>query len=202
MNFRPIIKPAAAIAVSAVIIYAGYIGTYLPIVKSRMYIAASQATDIRSLDEFNKVFDPVLDFYSPVGQEEITSNYLDILVTTIKNQKDKGVVDYLVRKGESAANPIIEKGAGFGFSQILLWMGSLYQEAYLATGDNSYYDKSVAEFRLGLKYSPNRPSFLYNLFYLYDIKHDKNGIVETGNVILKYWPNESKVRQEVEAASK
>lgn len=177
-------------------------GVYLPFEKSQMYIEARAKAQqqIHSLNDFNKIFDPVLNFYSPVGQEEIVAKYLEILVSVIKSQKDRDVVDYFIDKAESLTDPTIEKGAGFSFSQILLSLGDVYQAAYSVTNDEAYYSKAVKTFRLGLTYSPNRSAFLYSLLGLYSGHQDKAGVTEIGNTILKFWPDNVRVREEVRAA--
>ena len=194
-------KQVIAVIVAATVVGAFYFGSYLPLRKSQMHIDAVlslQSGKINTLEDFNNLFDPVLDFYSPVGQDEITQYYLGILANIINQQSDKTVIDILARKAESRMAPILEKGKGFNFNQNLYTLGSIYKIVAIKFRDEGYYQKSVNIFQEGLKYSPNRLIFLRGLFDLYAAHGYNDKAREIGETILKYYPNEDTVKKLME----
>ena len=65
-----------------------YFGSYLPFVKSKSYIAAlSSGSAVKSFDDFKKVFGKPLDFYSPVGQEEVVKFLCNDILNMVSNPK-------------------------------------------------------------------------------------------------------------------
>lgn len=180
-----------------------YFGAYLPLRKGQMHIDAVvnlQSGKVRTIDDLNKLFDPDLDFYSPIGQDEVVSYYLGILLNVINQQTERQVVDVLVKQAEDRMASILEKGNGFSFNQNLYTFGSIYKIAALKFHDLGYYDKGEEIFKLGLKYSPNRKIFLRGLFDLYYANRaDQDKALEIGKIILKYYPEEEKVRSFVES---
>lgn len=184
------IKNIIIIIVIVIVLLGIYYGSFLPLKKAQLYINAQIGLNngIRSLDDFNNLFDPALDFYSPVGQDEIVTGYLRILMDLVGQQSDKKVIDVLVKQAETRMAPILEKEKGFNFSQSIYNLAAIYSIAAVKFNDDTYYQKGVEMFRLGLKHSPNRKMFLYGLFGLYQFKGDENGMNEIGEIILKYWP--------------
>lgn len=180
-----------------------YFGAYLPLRKGQMQIDAVinlQSGKVRNIDDLNGLFNPVLDFYSPIGQDELTQYYLGILINIINQQTEKQVIDVLIKQAEGRMAPILEKGTGFSFNQNLYTFGSIYKIAALKFHDLDYYQKAINIFQMGLKYSPNRSIFLKGLFELYSAnKDDQTKALEIGKTILEYYPNETKVREFVES---
>ncbi len=191
-----------AIIITGAVAIAVYFGAYLPLRKSQMHIDAVlsvQSGKVNTLKDFNNLFDPVLDFYSPVGQDEITQYYLGILANIINQQSDKTVIDILARQAESRMAPILEKSKGFSFNQNLYTLGSIYKIVAIKFKDEGYYQKSVNIFQKGLEYSPNRLIFLRGLFDLYTAHGYNDKAREIGETILKYYPNEGAVRKFMES---
>lgn len=192
------------IATIVIIIAAGmaYFGAYLPLRKGQMHIDAVmnlQEGKVRSIEDFNDLFDPVLNFYSPIGQDESVSYYLGILLSVINQQTERQVIDVLVKQAEDRMVPILEKGSGFSFNQNLYTFGSIYKMAALKFHDLEYYKKAENIFKTGLEYSPNRKIFLKGLFDLYSVnKDDQNKALEIGKTILKYYPEEEAVKKFVD----
>lgn len=175
-----------------------YYGSYLPLRKSQMHINAVlnlQGGKVRTLENFNDLFNPVLDFYSPVGQDEITQHYLGILTNIINQQSDKAAIDILASQAENRMTPILEKGRGFNFNQNLYTLGLIYKIVALKFKDEGYYQKSVSIFWEGLKYSPNRLIFLEGLFNLYAAHGYNDKASEMGKIILEYYPNEERIKE-------
>lgn len=183
-------------------VYAMYFGVYLPVRKSRLYIAARQ-TQINSFKDFDEVYGKALSYASPVGQDEIVSGYLEILAEIIqgealKEQPNKQIIEKLIAKAEEWANPIVGKGAGFGFSQILFRFGNVYQVAAIVLKDDNYYQKAVQLYSLGLRYSPDRQIFLYSLFDMYRFRGDNENAKRVGERIVEVY-NDEGVAQSLQA---
>ncbi|MDI6717432.1 MAG: hypothetical protein QMD86_00040 [Patescibacteria group bacterium] len=192
-NFKIVIT----FIISTAVFLSMYYGSYLPLRKSQMHIDAVlslQNGRIRTVGELNGLFDPVLNFNSPVGQDEITQYYLGILANVINQQSDRTVVDVLTRQAESRMTPILEKEKGFNFNQNLYTLGSIYKIVAIKFKDEGYYQKGVNMFQKGLGYSPNRLIFLEGLFDLYSAHGYNDKANEMGKIILKYWPNNEKVK--------
>ena len=189
-KLKRIIAVILSVFLSWVIVY----GSILPITKSKMYIKARQ-TQVSSLSDFDKTYGNVLGFISPVGQDEIVANYLDLIDGIIAQEKNKekpaeALIRPLVASSSMWAEPIIEKGSSFGYSQIIYNYASVYRDAALALKDKNYYEKSLQLFKLGLKASPDRQIFLYNLFDLYTAVGDKENARIVGNRILEVYKDE------------
>ena len=179
-----------------------YLGSYLPLKKSQFYIqglSALQTTEPRSLQEFNNLFDPSLDSYSPIGQDEIVASYLGFIINIMNQQTDRQLITTLVGQAERRVAPILEAKKGFNFSQVLFSTGTIYRIAAYKLKSEFYYEKSVELYKEGLKYSPNRAIFLYGLLDLYRFEGDKEGEKEVGTTILRYWPGDEKVRKIIES---
>ncbi|MEK7634579.1 MAG: hypothetical protein AAB396_01685, partial [Patescibacteria group bacterium] len=193
------IKIIAAFIITILILVLFYFGAYLPLRKSQIHINAVlnlQNGKVRTLDDMNNLFNSVLNFYSPVGQDETTQYYLGILLNIINQQSNKDVIDVLARQAENQMEPILKAGKGFNFNQNLYTLGSIYKITALKSRDLGYYQKAVNIFNNGLKYSPNRLIFLMGLFDIYSANtDDKEKALETGKTILKYYPNEKRVEE-------
>ena len=183
-----------SISLSLFIAYIMYLGSFLPIRKSQKYIEARQ-TQIISLKQFDALYDGVLSYKSPVGQDEVVSYYLEMLIEIIaeerrKESSNEALIRHLVGKAEEWGVPIIERGAGFIFSRLIFNMANIYQEAMLAVREEMYYQKGVEFYRLGLEYSPDRQIFLYNLFDMYRFRDDNENARKIGERIVEVYKNE------------
>ncbi len=166
-----IFKQTIAVILACFTAYVLYYGSWLPLRKAQKYIKARQA-QVTSLEQFNVVYDDILGYRSPVGQEELVSNYMGIIAEIIVQEKNKpqpnvALVDELVKKAEEWGRPIIDRGTGFSFSQVIFSFGSVYQQAFMATRNPNYYNEAVKLYNFGLQQSPDRQVFLYSLFDLY-----------------------------------
>lgn len=205
MPMSAILKKTIACIVTLVCIALFVLGAYLPLRKSQMYIVAYGAlSKVRSLDDFNRTFDPVISYYSPIGQEELVSAYLGIIVDAVSRDPgpDKAIADVLIKNAEAKAKPILADAPSFSYSQTILKLAALNKVAAGRYKDETYYKRAVELFKMGLVYSPNRPAFLYNLLDLYLSHNDAGGMKETAQVILKYWPNDKNIQGIWEALQK
>lgn len=191
-------RKTIAIILSMFILGLIYLGAYLPLRKSVGYIDVhNRLNSIRSLDDFNKLFEPVLNFYSPIGQEELVSAYLGVIVNILNSEPgpNEQAADLLIKKAEYWARPLLLPPGGFSYSQNFLKLGAIYRIGFVKFQNDDYYLKSAELFKEGLVHSPNRPVFLYNLFDLYSAKNDVQNMKWVGEIILKYWPNDESVKK-------
>lgn len=174
------------------------LGSFLPLRKSQSYIHAySRLSQVKSLDDFNNAFNPVLDLYSPVGQPELVSAYLGIIIDVL-NQKPgpkKEIADILIKNAEAKAMPVLAGPPTFSFSQIILKIAIVNKLGAEMYHDQSYYKRAEELLRMGLVYSPNRQAFLYNALDLYLYGNDPNNTRETAQRIIRYWPSDTRVQQ-------
>jgi len=157
-----LLKFAIAIIFSVLIFVSMYFGAYLPLRKSQLYIKAIselQAGKIKSLQDFDTAFGLVLNFYSPVGQDEIVSNYFSILANVTSQQTNKEIIEVLIKQAEVLMAPILKKGRGFNYSQNLYNFAMFYKIAGQKLNSDVYLQKSIDLFQEGLKYSPGRLIF-------------------------------------------
>lgn len=198
---KPIKKLIATLATSIILVLM-YFGSYLPLRKSQLYIKAMfdlQSGKIRSIQDFNTAFGSALNFYSPIGQDEITSQYLNILANVISQQTDKDIIEILTKQAENIMEPILKTGKGFGYSQNLYGFARLYELVAQKLNSNAYLQKSVDMLKLGLENSPNRYIFLEELFNAYQMKGDKIKIKEIGETILKYSSDNEKIKEAIKS---
>ena len=197
-------KIIIATIISLLMIYLVYAGSYLPIRKGQFFISA-YSSQPKSLDDFNNIYNQAIDFYSPIGKDEVISSWMGVvldLLTSSKSPPNRAVADDLIRQSGDRMIPIIKKGSGFLYSQNLYKLGLIYKTGATMFQDQNYLNQAISVLELGLKSSPLRPIFLYNLFELYYYKHDVSGLKATGEVILKYWPQETQVKQVVDSLGK
>jgi len=183
-----------ATIITIFVVLSMYYGIFSIIHKSQLYINAYQnLSGIKSLDDFNKLFDRALDFSSPAGQDETVGAYLGVLAEIISRQTDRGTIEALVKNAENRMRPILEKKKGFNFGQNLYTLGMIYRLGAAKLQSETYYRKSVEIFKLGLEYYPNRQIFLYGLFDLYVGAGDKENAKKIGETILNFFPNNEKI---------
>jgi len=168
-------------------------GSYLPLTKSKMYIAALRdVRHIKTVQEFEDLFNKVFDFYSPVGDEEVPK----FLGTDILNLIANG------QQGEQTSRALvkfIEPHLWKDNVRHLLLLGQMFASLWQNFGRQEQdFNKAESYLREAYKIGPKLPPVLYTLFDLYRANGDKNKVQEIGNQILKYWPDDEKVKNIVE----
>ena len=159
---------------------------------------ALETNKIHSVQDFFNLVNPALEFYSPIGQDEVVSYYTGgILAGIISQQNNPQIIEALVKETEKWMEPIIKSQKGFSISQNLYNFAQIYLIAAQKIKSVAYLQKSIDLFKEGLKNSPNRYIFLEGIFNAYQIKGNKDGMKEIGNTILKYWPNKEEVRNAI-----
>ena len=201
----PLIKKTLSILASAVVVVFLYFGAYLPYEKSQKLISAmGSIQNGASLQGYENAFSSVLDYYSPVGQEESVKQLGNTTLSILSSQKNlpKNIAEELLKFNLKYFEPIINDSRGGNASQNILVVGQIYHTLALNYNDLNYLNIAIDYYQKGLVNSPRRPQFLYSLFEAYQAKRDYNLAIKTGEEILKYWPSDMKVKQAVEEMKK
>lgn len=201
----PIIKKTLSILASAVVVVFLYFGAYLPYEKSQKLISAmGSIQNGASLQGYENAFSSVLDYYSPVGQEESVKQLGNTTLSILSSQKNlpKNIAEELLKFNLKYFEPLINDSRGGNASQNILVVGQIYHTLALNYNDLNYLNIAIDYYQKGLVNSPRRPQFLYSLFEAYQAKRDYNLAIKTGEEILKQWPSDMKVKQVVEEMRK
>ena len=174
-----------------------YFGAFLPLRKSQLYIDAVRgSSQIRSVQEFNKLFDKVLDFYSPVGHGEVVYAYLNVIIGVVQNQQNKDIVEILLKEADRRMEPILKEDKGNAFFQSLYSYALLYELAGNKFNNKNYYQKAAGIYEIALRHSPSRPMLLYGLFRSYNVLGNAEKVKEIAEIISKYWPENKNILQQ------
>ena len=189
-------KIIIAFVITVIILVLVYFGSILPFQKSRLYIdAVRSASQIKSVQEFNKLFDKALDFYSPVGHGEVVYAYLNVVIGIIQNQQDKNIAEILLKEADKRMEPILKEDKGNAFFQSLYSYALLYELAGNKFNNKNYYQKAADIYEIALRHSPNRPMLLYGLFRSYNALSNVEKIKEIAEIISKYFPENKNILQ-------
>lgn len=178
-----------------------YFGSFLPYQKAKnLILVMGAASKGVSLEEFKKIYSFQLDYYSPVGQDESIKQLGNTTLTALAQQKKlpRQAVEDLLALNHKYFDPVINAGVGGNFSQDIMLFAQIYEYAAEQTNNRSYLDKSADYFKLGLKHSSARPQFIYGLYTVAKAGGDKESMKKYGQEILKYWPEDGKIREELE----
>lgn len=165
-----------------------YFGAYLPFARGRAYVTALRAAQsINSLNEFKALFDRPLNFYSPVGDEEVAKFLsIDILKTITQarpEELNRALVEYI--------EPYMLKNN----VRHLIILGQMYSVLWREYGHNEDYLKSEAYQRQAFEIGPNLPPVLYGLLDIYQASGDDVKLKEIVSDIVKYWPEDEGVQK-------
>ena len=168
-----------------------YFGSYLPLVKAQRFISALRAP-IQSIGDFKNNFNHAFDFYSPIGDEEafkfLSSHTLRLI--SLKGQPEevmREVVTY------------IEPQAFMNDVRHLLNLASIYVTLWRQYDNDADFQKAITYYEQILAIGPKLPHALYGLLDLYRLKGDTEKMREISEIILKYWPNDERVKQVLES---
>ena len=162
-------------------------GSFLPLLKAKLYIRAiNNFSLIKNLDEFKKNFNRPLDFYSPVGQEEIVK----FLATEI--------IERLIYPGQQEIISrelvnYIEPRFSYTDSKHLLLSASMYGKIFNIYNNKNDLEKTEKYFQEILALNPKSPQALYGLFGVYQYKGEISKAKETAEIILRYWPEDERI---------
>ncbi len=184
-----IIKKIILVFLIAAALALAYTSAYLPFAKASKYINAVQAgQNIHSIDEFKQVFDSVFNFYSPIGNEEVVkflSN--DILTLISQSQATENISRIIIEYIEPRliANNVRHMLTGARAYETFWRRYGGKEEDYKAA--ISYYERAYA-------IGPKLPPVLYGMLGLYYAHHDLDKAKNIAGEILKYWPNDDRVK--------
>jgi tetratricopeptide (TPR) repeat protein len=186
------LKYTTALISTIIILTLLYFGAFLPLRKAQLYINAVRgASEIRSVQEFNKLFDGVLDFYSPVGHGEVAYAYLNVLINATQNQQDSVIVEILLKEADRLMEPIIKADKGPAYFQALYSYGLLYELAANKFKDNGYFQKAADIYEIAYKHSPGRPTLLYGIFRTNYALGNVEKVKKITEIIARSFPNSS-----------
>lgn len=176
-----ILKTFTLIGVIIVSVLAIIFGSYLPLVKSQLYIdALSLMPSVKTIQEFEANFDKALKYYSPVGDEEVIKYLTSTILQIASQQNQPEAVD---RALTSYIEPYLFKNdvrhllAGAQLHETLL---NKYKHPEDLQKTDSYIQAAYA-------IGPKLPPVLYNLFDIYRIEGNISKAKEIGQTILLYW---------------
>ena len=162
--------------------------SYLPFEKSRSYVRAiNMLNSIKTLPEFKDVFGRALSFYSPIGQEEIVKFFSSDTITSLVSQNNP---EALSRELVSFIEPYLFKND----VRHLIIRGNLYSLLWQKYRQEEDFVKSEEAYRAALAIGPKLPPVLYSLLDLYQAKGEGEKLKEIANTILKYWPDDQKIK--------
>ena len=86
---NPSIKKIVIVIVIVIVLFAIYYGSFLPLRKSQSLVRAMRSVGAaRTVDDLEKILSQSLDFYSPVGQDEIMRQVANLILDVLMQQKD------------------------------------------------------------------------------------------------------------------
>lgn len=163
-------------------------GSFLPFKKAQGYVrAVNSLGSIRTLDELKKNFNGVFDYYSPVGREESArftgQTFLNIIA---QENMPENVSTELV-------NYIGEHIFKNNTKQLLL-MASMYEIRWQRYKKSEDLEKIKEYYQMTLNFGPKLPMPLHGLFNIYQQTGKLEKAKEIGEIILKYWPEDERVK--------
>ncbi|MEK7089371.1 MAG: hypothetical protein AAB920_00970, partial [Patescibacteria group bacterium] len=163
-------------------------GSILPFIKSNRYpIFMELSSSARTLEEFESYARNALDFKSPVGQEETVKFILSGIRDIIRNPNIPApIAEELVK--------FIEQYAFKDDVRHLAAMGDIYSTLWVKYGDEGAFAISEGYYKKALAIGPNLPPILYSLLSIYQLKSDKEKLIQTAQTILSYWPNDTNIK--------
>lgn len=187
-----IVIPYLLITVSLASIY---YGAFLPFKKAQLYIKASRLLDlVRSVDDLKRVFRPVLETYSPIGQEETVKFTSTLILNSVS-------VDSTSEDGAAQSVEFLEPYMMKNNVRHLIMVGQMYRRLWERFGKEEYFIKSEKYLQDALSIGPKLPPVLYSLFELYSKKGDEEKAKKIGGTILNYWPDDAYVKSIIQKDS-
>jgi hypothetical protein len=191
-------KEIIAVVASLFLVFMAWYGSYVPMRKAEIYISTLQGIQtnpVSTLGDLEKRISVPLDYYSPIGQEELVRNMANSVLGFVQQSQDVTSTAELIRFTTSYFEPILARGKGMSFGQDVYLMGAINEVAYTRTGDKTYLDAAQKYYLEGEALGPNRPQPLYGLFDVYRMEGDAADAEVIGNKILTNWPTDQNIQQ-------
>lgn len=154
-----IIKQFILVAFIILVILSIIFGSILPLIKSQSYISTLidlQSAKIRSVDQFKQEFGSVLDFYSPIGQEEIvkflSENIMEMMINEAQQTGKLGPV-------APALISFVEPYLFQDNVRHILFAAEAYKTLWQATGNKDYFIKTYDYYQKAYAIGPKLPRF-------------------------------------------
>jgi tetratricopeptide (TPR) repeat protein len=164
-----------------------FFGSIFPFLKANSYIRFIQSMPkLSTIAQFESAFRGTLDYFSPVGEEEVVKFSSSDLITNLISQDNPEAVS---RELVSIISPYLFKDD----VRHLIMKGNLYRIMWQKYRKADDFSKSEESYRAALAIGPKLPPVLYSLFDLYREAGDANKVLEIGSTILKYWPSDEQV---------
>jgi hypothetical protein len=174
-------------------------GSILPLMKAQGYISALtdlQSAKIHSVDQFKTEFGAVLDFYSPIGQEEIVKFLSESIMEMMINETQQ------TGKLGPVAPALVSFVEPYLFTnnvRHLLFAAEAYRTLWQATGNKDYFVKSYDYYQKAYAIGPKLPPVLYGMLDLYGLVGDRVDGKKIGEIILQYWPDDQGVANAIKS---
>lgn len=163
-------------------------GAVLPFMKAGSYLTAlSNLPRVRSVQEFGQNFDVMFNFYSPVGDEEVTKFLANDIVELVnQSQQPESVSRALV----SYIEPHLQKDN----PRHLLSGAQMHTILWMRYHSKEDFSKAEGYYKQILSVGPKLPPALYGILDLYVRAGDKDNARKVAETILTYWPTDASVR--------
>lgn len=192
------VRQIIAIAATAVMLWVGYYGSYLPLRKSQIFIEVVRSdTAPNSLEDLESRMARPLDYFSPIGQGELVRNSASSILGLIRQLEDKKAIASLIGFIEQYYAPIIAKPRGMSFGQDLYILGAMNELALVKTREAGYLEKARSYFGRSIELAPRRPQSLYGVFDTLRFQGDMEGARKIGEQILSQWPQDETTRKAI-----
>ncbi len=190
------VKGTIAVIVSIVVLFFAVFGSYLPMRKAEIYIATLQGFSTQppqSLQDLEQRLSVGLDYYAPIGQEELVRNTANSVLGLVQRGVGATTTAQLMDYLNGYYAPILDRGKGMSFGQDLYLMGAVNEIAFAQTGDPTYLQAAQKWYEEGHAMGPNRPQSLYGLFDTYRAEGNVSSTVMIAQQIMGNWPNDTNV---------
>lgn len=190
------VKGTIAVVVAIAILFFAVFGSYLPMRKAQIFIGtlqSFQATPPTSLQNLESRLSAGLDYYSPIGQEELVRNTANSVLGLVQHGLDATTTADLMGFLNSYYDPILDRGKGMSFGQDLYLEGAVNEVAFEQTGNPIYLEAAQHWYEEGRILGPNRPQTLYGLFDVYRAEGNVSSTEMIAQTILMNWPSDPNI---------
>ena len=165
-----------------------YFSAYLPFAKSSAYIhAVRRAQNLKSVDEFKELFDSVFNFYSPVGEEEVVKFLSNDIMSLVGQERATEDVSRLLIE-------YIEPRFFLNNVRHMITGAKGYETLWRRWGKEEYFKKAEDYYLKAYAIGSKLPPVLYGMVGIYYAHRDFDKAKAIVDEILKYWPNDDRVK--------